>query len=84
MPGFVIPGALFVGYPLVPWFAVMALGYADWEAGQLEQELLDNAWLTAEASSRILFETPLEDRWTAAAALVGVDPRQLSMYAGHA
>jgi putative transcriptional regulator len=67
-----------------PRQAVMALGYAGWEAGQLEQELMDNAWLTAEASSRILFETPLEDRWTAAAALVGVDPRQLSTYAGHA
>jgi putative transcriptional regulator len=62
----------------------MALGYAGWEAGQLEQELMDNAWLTAQASSHILFETPLEDRWTAAAALVGVDPRQLSTYAGHA
>ena len=67
-----------------PSQAIMALGYAGWEAGQLEQELMDNAWLTAEASGRVVFETPLEDRWSAAAALVGVDPRQLSSYAGHA
>jgi len=67
-----------------PQQAVMALGYAGWEAGQLERELMDNAWLTAEASSRVLFDTPLEDRWIAAAGLVGVDPRQLSSYAGHA
>lgn len=67
-----------------PSQAVMALGYAGWDAGQLEQELMDNAWLTAEASGSIVFDTPLEDRWSAAAGLVGVDPRQLSSYAGHA
>ena len=67
-----------------PSQAVMALGYAGWDAGQLEQELMANAWLTAEASGRIVFDTPLEDRWSAAAGLVGVDPRQLSSYAGHA
>ncbi len=67
-----------------PSQAVMALGYAGWEAGQLEQELMDNAWLTAEASGSIVFDTPLGDRWSAAASLVGIDPRQLSSYAGHA
>ena len=67
-----------------PRQAVMVLGYAGWDAGQLEQELMANAWLTAEASDSIVFETPLEDRWSAAAGLVGVDPRQLSSYAGHA
>ena len=67
-----------------PSQAVMALGYAGWDAGQLEQELMANAWLTAEASSRVVFDTPLEERWSAAAGLVGVDPRQLSGYAGHA
>jgi putative transcriptional regulator len=67
-----------------PRQAIMVLGYAGWDAGQLEQELMDNAWLTTEASSRVVFDTPLEDRWSAAAGLVGVDPRQLSGYAGHA
>jgi putative transcriptional regulator len=67
-----------------PRQAIMVLGYAGWEAGQLERELMDNAWLTAEACGRVVFDTPLEERWSAAAGLVGVDPRQLSGYAGHA
>ena len=67
-----------------PRQAIMVLGYAGWDAGQLEQELMANAWLTAEASGRVVFDTPLEERWSAAAGLVGVDPRQLSGYAGHA
>jgi putative transcriptional regulator len=67
-----------------PQQAIVALGYAGWGAGQLEQELKDNAWLTVEASERIVFDTPLEERWAAAAGLVGVDPAQLAGYAGHA
>ncbi|AIF47197.1 YqgE/AlgH family protein [Dyella japonica] len=67
-----------------PRLAVMALGYAGWSAGQLEQELKDNTWLTAEANERVVFHTPLEERWSAAAGLVGVDPLQLPGYAGHA
>ena len=67
-----------------PREAVMVLGYAGWDAGQLEQEIMANAWLTTEASDRIVFDTPLEERWSAAAGLVGVDPSQLSGYAGHA
>lgn len=67
-----------------PSQAIMVLGYAGWEAGQLEQELMQNAWLTTEASNRVVFDTPLEERWSAAAGLVGIDTRQLSGYAGHA
>jgi len=67
-----------------PRLAMMALGYAGWSAGQLEQELKDNTWLTVEASERVVFHTPLEERWSAAAGLVGVDPLQLPGYAGHA
>ena len=67
-----------------PQLAIMALGYAGWSAGQLEQELKDNSWLTAEANERVVFHTPLEERWSAAAGLVGVDPLQLPGYAGHA
>ncbi len=67
-----------------PRLAVMALGYAGWSAGQLEQELKDNTWLTVEASERVVFHTPLEERWSAAAGLVGVDPLALPGYAGHA
>ena len=67
-----------------PRQAIMVLGYAGWDAGQLEQELMANAWLTAEACGRVVFDTPLEERWSAAAGLVGVDPLQLPGYAGHA
>jgi putative transcriptional regulator len=68
-----------------PRHAVVALGYAGWGAGQLEQELRENAWLTAPAVEEILFRTPLESRWEAAAALLGVsNPSQLSSYAGNA
>ena len=67
-----------------PREAIMVFGYAGWEAGQLEEEIMANAWLTTEASGRVVFDTPLEERWSAAAGLVGVDPRQLSGYAGHA
>ncbi|HEY0180350.1 MAG TPA: YqgE/AlgH family protein [Dokdonella sp.] len=67
-----------------PRHAVVALGYASWSPGQLEQELCDNHWLTAPVSEQILFETPLEQRWEAAAGLVGVNLLQLANYAGHA
>jgi putative transcriptional regulator len=67
-----------------PRQALMALGYAGWSAGQLEQELKDNSWLTVEASERIVFDTPMEERWSAAAGLVGVNPLQLPGYVGHA
>jgi putative transcriptional regulator len=67
-----------------PKRALVALGYAGWGAGQLEQELRDNAWLTVEADERILFDTALEERWNAAVALVGVDPGHLASYSGRA
>jgi putative transcriptional regulator len=68
-----------------PDHAVIALGCAGWGAGQLEQELTaDNSWLTAPADPALLFDTPLEDRWQAAAGRIGVDLSRLTDYAGHA
>jgi putative transcriptional regulator len=63
---------------------MIALGYAGWEAGQLEQELLDNTWLTIPASSDIIFNTPVEERWLAASRTLGIDIWQLAPQAGHA
>jgi putative transcriptional regulator len=63
---------------------LVALGYAGWEAGQLEAELAANAWLSAPADPAIIFETPVADRWRAAAALLGIDIRNVASYAGHA
>lgn len=67
-----------------PGQAVVALGYASWGPGQIEQELRDNSWLTAPMAGSVLFDTPLEQRWQAAAGLLGVDLVQLTGYAGHA
>lgn len=64
-------------------FLVM-LGYASWDAGQLEQELADNTWLTVAADPRVVFETPLEERWQAAASKLGVDLARLAGYSGRA
>lgn len=64
--------------------ALITLGYAGWGAGQLEQEMLDNAWLSGPADPVIIFETPVQERWEAAARLVGVNIHQLTGDAGHA
>ncbi|MCW5577160.1 MAG: YqgE/AlgH family protein [Dokdonella sp.] len=67
-----------------PRHALVALGYSGWSPGQLEQELVDNHWLTAPATEALLFETPLDERWQAAADLVGVNLSRLASHAGHA
>lgn len=73
-----------LGTPEQPQEVLVALGYAGWEKGQLEQEVLENAWLTAEADSKILFHTPIANRWREAANRLGVDIRSIANHAGHA
>ena len=63
---------------------LIALGYAGWAAGQLEQELAENSWLTLPADANIIFSTPSDQRLTAAAALLGIDMNLISGVAGHA
>ena len=67
-----------------PGRSLVALGYAGWGAGQLEQELVENTWLTCPAETAIIFDTPFENRWTAAAASLGIDINTLSDNCGHA
>lgn len=67
-----------------PGKVLVALGYAGWNPGQLEQELADNAWLTVEADMTIIFDLPYGERLTAAMHKLGVDITQLSEVAGHA
>jgi putative transcriptional regulator len=67
-----------------PEDAFIALGYAQWEEGQLERELRDNTWLTLPVSDAVLFDLPYEDRWLAAWRSIGVDVTQVSPRAGHA
>ena len=73
-----------IGKGVGPKNSIVALGYAGWGAGQLEQELADNAWLTVAYEAKIVFETPVENRWQAAADKLGIDLRLISNEAGHA
>jgi len=63
---------------------LVALGYAGWGSGQLEQEFSANAWLNGPADPAVIFDTPHEERWPAAARLLGVDLGRVSSEAGHA
>lgn len=67
-----------------PRRTLVALGYAGWGAGQLEREMQQNAWLSGPADQSILFDLPPDQRWEAAARLLGVDLHLLSTDAGHA
>ncbi|WIO75668.1 YqgE/AlgH family protein [Porticoccaceae bacterium LTM1] len=67
-----------------PQDAMVVLGYAGWGAGQLEEEIADNAWLTVPADAEIIFHTPFAKRTQAAAATLGIDLIHLSGGAGHA
>ena len=63
---------------------LVSLGCSGWGAGQLEQEIVRNGWLTVRADPRIVFDLPIEERFGAAMRLLGVDPMMLSGEAGHA
>ncbi|KQN64608.1 YqgE/AlgH family protein [Erwinia sp. E602] len=67
-----------------PQQVLVALGYCAWEKDQLEEELLENAWLTAPANSNILFRTPIAERWREAAKSIGIDIHNITSEAGHA
>ena len=67
-----------------PKNAVVAIGYAGWTAGQLEDEIASNAWLTVEADHAILFRTPINARWQAAAKTLGINLAQVTDYSGRA
>lgn len=73
-----------VGEAGEPGDLIVTLGYSGWSAGQLEQELADNAWLTTPADERILFEMPFDDRLDSAMKSLGIDFAQLAGEAGHA
>lgn len=67
-----------------PKRVLVTLGYSGWEAGQLEDELGRNGWLTVDADPAVIFDTPVEQRYERALQLLGIDPRMLSQEAGHA
>lgn len=67
-----------------PAHLLVTLGCAGWSAGQLEEEITRNGWLTVQADPTVLFELPVEDRFVAALKLLGIDPMMLTGEAGHA
>lgn len=68
-----------------PKHCLLALGYSGWGAGQLEQEIQQNGWLTANADESLVFGAGLdEDRWRTAIKTLGIDPSMLSSTAGRA
>jgi len=63
---------------------LVSIGYSGWSPGQLEDEISRNGWLTVGADPDILFKLPIEERYTAAMRLLGIDPLMLTSEAGHA
>jgi len=60
------------------------LGYAGWSAGQLDEEIQQNAWLVIDADSALIFDTSAETKWDQAIKTIGIDPGMLSGEAGRA
>jgi putative AlgH/UPF0301 family transcriptional regulator len=67
-----------------PRRALLALGYAGWSAGQLDQEIQSNSWLSVDPDDALLFDADLDTKWHRAIAKLGVDITMLSSEAGHA
>ncbi len=67
-----------------PKRVLITLGCSGWQAGQLEDEIGRNGWLTVSADPAVIFDTPVDQRYDRAVSLLGFDPRMLSQEAGHA
>jgi putative transcriptional regulator len=67
-----------------PRRSALALGYAGWGAGQLEDEIKENVWLTCEPDERLIFGGDHDHKWAQALGKLGVDPERLSAVAGRA
>lgn len=67
-----------------PKQAILALGYAGWAAGQLENEIQHNGWLHCDADADLIFGDDVEDKYARALRKIGIDPGMLSNEAGHA
>lgn len=73
-----------IGSGAGPARALFALGYAGWDAGQLEAELAENVWLIGEPDDALIFGSDLDVKWSTALARIGVDPGMIADAAGHA
>src|SRR3954462_7342177 len=67
-----------------PKHAILALGYAGWAPGQLENEIQHNGWLHCDADPDLIFGRDVEEKYLRALRKIGIDPGMLSAEAGHA
>ena len=74
--------AMAAGRP--PFVRLIVLGHSGWAPGQLEIEVADNAWLTCEADTDVIFNTDLKNRRRAAGGLIGIDLQAVVGHSGHA
>lgn len=73
-----------LGTDLEPTKYLVTLGYAGWEAGQLEQEIAENSWLIIPADPELIFDVKAEEMWEASGRKLGIEITQISPEAGHA
>lgn len=73
-----------IAYGTGPKRCLMALGYAGWGAGQLDEEIKDNAWLNVPADGELLWSDDSDSKWERALNILGISPAMLSGEAGHA
>ena len=67
-----------------PKISILAIGYAGWEAGQLENEIKQNSWMNLPVESSFIFNEKVSDQWNRAYKLLGIDPSSLSHFSGNA
>jgi len=67
-----------------PKNSILALGYAGWEPGQLEDEIIKNSWMTLSVDTSFLFDEEVSKKWTEAYKIIGIDPNKISFQSGRA
>ena len=72
------------GHNTRPRRSLLALGYAGWDGGQLEREIIGNTWLICDADESLIFDDAHETKWERALAKIGVTPGRLSSVSGEA
>ena len=67
-----------------PKTSILAIGYSGWEAGQLENEIKENSWMTLPVESSFIFDEHVSNKWNEAYKIMGFDPTSLSQFSGNA
>ena len=67
-----------------PKNCILALGYAGWQPGQLESEIMRNSWMSLSVDNSFLFDDEVSKKWSQAYKLMGIDPNCLSFESGQA